>query len=164
MNYLPQASENPKIISIFVKFCEATSKHSSVHWCLALKGQRHQIFCFRYFHELSSPSLWKSENLLHLWTFCMRGNLRICGPNIFCNLRIWDLLTQIYCGPTTSTNLKILFLSVYQKCSNSNFYQIKNSASQTCSWLLDSFAIFLKRFLILSVLQWKLCRFAICGF
>ncbi len=34
-----------------------------------------------------------------------------------------------------------LLTSTYLKCSNSNFYQIKKSAKQTCSWLLDSFAI-----------------------
>jgi hypothetical protein len=38
----------------------------------------------------------------------------------------------------------LLFLGCAEqdlKCSNSNFYQIKNSAKQTCSQLLDSFAI-----------------------
>ncbi len=124
--------------------------HSCVRWCFGLKGHCHKIFCFRYFHESSSPKPLKIrkfvdlQNLLHLRTFRMWGNLRICGPNIFCNLRICDLLTQIYCGPTTSANLKILYFSAYKyipKCFNSNFYHIKNSAKQTSSWLLDSFAI-----------------------
>jgi hypothetical protein len=34
-----------------------------------------------------------------------------------------------------------LFTNTYLKCSNSNLYQIKNSANQTCNQLLDSFAI-----------------------
>ncbi len=127
-----------------------TSMHSCVRWCFALKGQCHEIFCFRYLHEPSSPKPLKIckfvdlQNVLHLRTFRMWGNLRICEPNIFCNLQICDLLTQIYCGPTISTNLKILYfllINLYLKCSNSNFYQIKNSAKKTCSWLLDSFAI-----------------------
>ncbi len=50
-----------------------------------------------------------------------------------------------------------LLTSTFLKCSNSNFYQTKNFAKQTCSCFLDSFAIkggdFLKRCLILSVLQ-----------
>ncbi len=123
--------------------------HSCVRWCFNLQGQCHKIFCFRYFHESSSPKPLKIrkfvdlQNLLHLRTFHMWGNLRICGPNIFCNLRICDLLTQIYCGPATSGIWKFcifLLINTYLKCSNSNFYQIKNSAKQTCSWLLDSFA------------------------
>ncbi len=121
--------------------------HSCVRWCFALKGQCHKIFCFRFIHESSSPKPLKIckfvdlQNLLHLRTFCMWGNLRICGPNIFCNLRNCDLLTQIYCGPTISANLIFLLINSYLKRSNSNFYQKKNSAKQTCSSLLDSFAI-----------------------
>ena len=96
--------------------------------------------------------------------------IAICRPNIFCDLWIGDLLTQICCRLTTSANLQIHYFSAYKyipKCSNSNFYQIKNSAKRTYSRLLDSFAIkggiFLKRCLILSVLWWKICRLTICG-
>jgi hypothetical protein len=76
----------------------------------------------------------------------MWGNLQICEPNIFCTLRICDLLTQIYCGPAISDKSEnslffFLLINLYLKCSNSNFSQIKNSAKKTCSWLLDSFAI-----------------------
>ena len=39
---------------------------------------------------------------------------RICGPNIFCNLLICDLRTQIFCGLKTSTNLLILYFSPYK--------------------------------------------------
>jgi hypothetical protein len=68
----------------------------------------------------------------------------ICRPNIFCNFWICDLLTQICCGLKTSANLQILYFSAYNtnlKYSNSNLYQIKNSAKQTCRLLLNSFAI-----------------------
>jgi hypothetical protein len=71
-----------------------------------------------------------------MWEIC---RFAICGPNIYCDLRICDLLTQIYSGLTTSANLKILFFLLTNltntnlKCSNSNFQQIKISAKQTCS-------------------------------
>ena len=153
--------------------------HSCVCWCFALKGQCHKIFCFRYFHESSSPKPLKIrkfvdlKNLLHLRTFRNWGILRIC-----------DLLTQIYCGPTISTNLKILYfllINLYLKCSNSNFYQIKNSAKHTYSRLLDSFATkggnFFKKmfnslclmvenlqiFNLRTISPTKFCGFAICG-
>jgi hypothetical protein len=90
----------------------------------------------------------------------------IWGPNIFCDLRICDLLTQIFCGLKTPANLQkkffiFLLTNTYIEYSNSNFYQIKDSAKQTCSRLLDSFKK--ERRLIFSVLWWKICGFAICG-
>ncbi len=79
------------------------------------------------------------------------------------------------CRPKFVADLKLLqickffiFLlkNTYLKCSNSNFYQIKNSAKQTSRQLLDSFAIkggnFLEICLILSVLWWKIWK-KFCG-
>ncbi len=124
-----------------------TSVHSCVCWCFSLKGQYHKIFASGFFHESSSSKPLKIlQNLLHFRTFRMCGNLWICNlrTQFFCNLRNCDLLTQICCRLTTSANLQIHYFSACKymlKCSNSNFYQIKNSAKRTYSWLLDSFAI-----------------------
>ena len=124
------------------------------------------------------PGLGKSANLWTNKTCYICGPsacVAICsfsnfGPNIFCNFQICDLLTQICCGLKTSANLQILYFlltNTYLKCSNSNFYERKNSAKQTSRQLIDSFAIkggnFVERCLILSVLWWKICGFAICG-
>jgi hypothetical protein len=52
----------------------------------------------------------------------------ILGPNIFCNLQICDLRSQLFCGLKTFTNPQLLYFSPYKyipKCSNLNFYQIK---------------------------------------
>ncbi len=85
--------------SIFIKFCEVTSMHSFVSCCFALKGQCHKIFYFRY-HTFG--------DLPHVGQF---ADLR---TQYFCNLRICDLLTQIYCRPNISANLKILYFSAYK--------------------------------------------------
>ncbi len=48
------------LISIFgstVAFTLSISQELAVF--LSLKGQFHEIFCFRYFHESPSPELWK---------------------------------------------------------------------------------------------------------
>ncbi len=89
-------------IGIFIKFCEVTSVHSSMRWCFALKGQCHKIFCFRFFSWITFSQA--SENpqicgrtkfvtfadLPHVWQF---ADLRFADPDIFCDLRICDLLT-----------------------------------------------------------------------
>jgi hypothetical protein len=89
------------------------------------------------------------QNLLHLRTFCKCGNLQICDLRTLYFLRFAD--PNFFCG------LKTLQI---RKCSNSNFYKIKNSAKQTCSRFLDSFAMkggnFCKRCFILSVYSGKL--------
>ncbi len=133
---------------------------------LCFKGTVSQDILLQvFFMNLLPPSLWKSTNL---GTFVG-------------HLRIWDLWTQYFlqlpiCCRKFIADLQLpqiweffilLLTNTYLKCSNSNFYQIKNSGKQTCRWLLDSFAIkggnFLKRCLILSVLWWKIFGFAICG-
>ncbi len=132
-----------------------------------------QDFLFQdFFHESSSSKPLKIHKFvdLKICDICGPSTCRaisgfeICGPNIFCDLRI--------CWPKFIANLQLpqiweififLVTNTYLKCSNSNFYQIK----KTCNWLLDSIAIkggnFLKRCLILSFLRWKICGFAICG-
>jgi hypothetical protein len=127
------------------------------------KGTVSQEFLLQvFFMNHLPPSLWKSANL---WTYKI---CHICGPSAggaICDLRI--------CWPKFIADLQLsqiwdffifLLTNTYLKCSNANFFQIKNSAKQTCSWLLDSFAIkegnfFLNMFNSL----WKICRFAICG-
>ncbi len=37
------------IFSIFIKFCEVISVHFYVRWYFSLKGQCHEIVCFRFF-------------------------------------------------------------------------------------------------------------------
>jgi hypothetical protein len=75
---------------------------------------------------------WDLQNLLHLRTFRMWGNLQICDlrTQYFCDLRICDLLTQIYYGPTTSANLKILYFSANKHLKFSNSNQCCGSGSQ----------------------------------
>ncbi len=147
--------------------------HSCVRWCFALKGQCHKIFSSKFFHESSSPKP-------HLWayTICYIADLRHVWQ--FADLQFADPIFFVrFANPILVANLQLLqickififlFSNTYLKCSNSNFYQIKKTAKQTCNQLLDSFAIkggnFKKR---LSVLWWKTCRleicsFAICGF
>ena len=147
-----------------------TSVHSCVRWCFALKGQCQKIFSFRYFSWIILPQPLKirkvvdSQNVLHLLTFHMSGNLEICELQTdpiffvrFANFRFADpIFVAVLKLPQIFKFFIFLFTNTYLKCANSNFYQIKNSAKQTCSWLLYSFAIkrgnFFKRCLILSVL------------
>jgi hypothetical protein len=142
----------------------------------SLKGTVWQDFLLQvFFMNHLPPGLGKATNL---WTYiicyiCVLSAICIFAiyrPNIFCNFQICDLLTQIFAGLKLLQICKFfifLLTNTYLKCSNSNFYQIKNSAKQTSSWLLDGFAIkgmnFLKRCAILSVFWWKICGFAICG-
>ncbi len=96
------------------------------------------------------PSLWKSANL---WTYkicyiCGPSaygaicGFEICGSNIFCNLRIcWPKFIADLQLPQIWEFFIFLLTNTYLKCANSNFYQIKISVKQTCSWLLDSFAL-----------------------
>jgi hypothetical protein len=71
----------------------------------------------------------------------------ICRPNIFRKLQICIF---VICGPDFLADLKLsqirnffnfLLTNTFLKCSNLNFYKIKNSAKQICSRILDSFAI-----------------------
>ncbi len=106
----------------------------------------------------------------------------ICGPSTcgaicgFADPIFFAICEFAICWPKFIADLQLqqlwkffmfMLINTYLKCSTSIFYLIKNSAKQTCSWLLDSFAIkggnFVKRCLILSVLKWKICRFAVCG-
>ncbi len=123
------------------------SMHSCVRWCFALKGQCHKIFCFRYFHESSSPKPLKIRKFVDL-QICY-----ICGPSTcgaICGFADPIFLQFAICWPKFIVDLQLpqilkffifLLINTYLKCSNSNCYQIQNSAKQTCSWLLDSFAI-----------------------
>jgi hypothetical protein len=145
------------------------------------------MFCFKvtvsqdfllqvFFMNHLPPCLWKSANLwtFKIWHICGPSacgaicGFEICWPNIFCDLQIcWPKFIADLQLPQIWEFFIFLLANTYLKCSNSNFYQMKNSAKQTCSWLLDSFAIkggnLKKRCLILSVLWWKICGFAICG-
>ena len=142
------------------------SVRSYVRWCFALKGQCHKIFCFRYFHESLSPKALKIhklvdwQNLLHCSDLSHAGQFSDLGTQYF-----FAICGFVICWPKFIADLQLpqiwkffifLLMNTYLKCSNLNFYQIKNSAKQTCSWLLYSFAIkrgnFFKRCLILSVL------------
>ncbi len=106
-----------------------------------------QVFSWIIFSQASeNPQICGLTNLLHLRTFHMRGNLRICEPDNF--LQFADLqfadpnLLRTYNFHKSKNSLFFcLWIHRYLKCSNSNFYQIKNSVKQTCSWPLDSFAI-----------------------
>jgi hypothetical protein len=137
-----------------------------------------RFFAFRFFSWIIFPQA--------------SGNLQICGltklvtfadlPHVW-QFAVFQISDPIFfaifkfaiCWPKFVADLKLLqickfliFLltNTYLKCSNSNFYQIKNSAKQTSRQLLDSFVLkggnFLERCLILSVLWWKICGFAIC--
>ncbi len=103
-------------------------------------------------------------NLPHVWQF---ANLLFVDPIFFAICRFVICWSTFFCELKTTENPQIRFFllsNTYLKCSNSKFYQIKNSAKQTCCRLLDNFAKkrgnFLKRCLILSVLWWKICRLA----
>ncbi len=131
--------------SILIKFCEVTSRYTCVRWCFALKGQRHRIFCFRFFSEIIFLQTSKNPQICgltkfftfadfpHVWQFAdLRfADLRfadpiffaicgfvICWPNLFANLKLMKIF-KIFIFLLTNT---------YLKCSNSNFYQIQNSA------------------------------------
>jgi hypothetical protein len=71
-----------------------------------------------------------------VWQF---ANLQFVDPIFFAIC--WS---TFFCELKTTANPQIHFFlltNTYLKCSNSKFYQIKNSAKQTCWWLLDNFAI-----------------------
>jgi hypothetical protein len=63
--------------------------------------------------------------------------LRICEPDNF--LQFADLqfadpnLLRTYNFHKSKIFFNFLLMNTYLKCSNSNVYQIKNSAKQTCS-------------------------------
>ncbi len=103
--------------SIFIKFCEVTSRHSCVSWCFALKGQCHKIFCSRFFSGIIFPQA--SENpqicgltklvtfadLPHVWQFAdlqfavpiffaIRG-FAICWPKFLADLKIPQICKKI---------------------------------------------------------------------
>ncbi len=132
------------------------------------------------------PRLLKSANLWTYKIFDICGpsacgatcRFEICGPNTFCYLRIcWPKFIADLQLPQIWEFFIFLLTNTYLKCSNSIFYQIKISAKQTCSWLLDSFAIkggnFFKKILSYGgkfadwqFADWltnKICGFAICG-
>ncbi len=82
--------------SIFFKFCEATSVHSCVRWCFALKGQCHKIFCFIFFSWIIFPQA--SENpqicgLTKLVTFADLPHVRQ-----FAKLQFADPIFFAICG------------------------------------------------------------------
>ena len=138
-----------------------------------------RFFAFRFFSWIIFPQASGNPQICVLTKFVTFADL----PHVwqFADLQISDpLFFAIFkfaiSWPKFVADLKLLqickffiFLltNTYLKFSNSNFYQIKNSAKQTSRQLLDSFAIkggnFLKRCSILSVFWWKICRFAICG-
>jgi hypothetical protein len=71
-----------------------------------------------------------------VWQF---ANLQFVDPIFFAIC--WS---TFFCELKTTANPQIHFFlltNTYLKCSNSKFYQIKNSAKQTCWRLLDNFAI-----------------------
>ncbi len=123
----------------------------SALWCFALKGQCHKIFCFRFFLWIIFLQASENPQIWGLTKFVTFADL----PNVwqFVDLRLADsILFAIFgfaiCWPKFVADLKLpqickffIFLptETYLKCSNSNFYQIKNSAKQQPN--LDSFAI-----------------------
>ncbi len=159
--------------------------HSCVRWCFALKGQCHQIFSFKFFQWIIFPQasenlhicgltqfvtfadlrhVWQFADLRHVWQF---ADLQFADPIFFVRFVDFQFANLIFVADLQLPQICkfFMFTNTYLKCSNSNFYQIKNSAKQTCNQLLDSFAIkggnLKKR---LSVLWLKTCRFEICGF
>ncbi len=144
------------------------------------KGTVSQDFLLQvFFMNHLPPSLWKSANLwtFKIWHICGHSacgaicGFEICGPNIFCDLRIfWPKFIADLQLPQIWKFFIFLLANRYLKCSNSNFYQMKNSAKQTCSWLLDSFVIkggnFFKKmfnYLCLMVENLRICNLRICN-
>ncbi len=88
----------------------------------------------------------------------------------FADLRFADPIFFAICGtnyiglPQIRKFFIFLLSNIYLKFSNSNFYEIKNSAKPSCGRVLGSFVIlggiFLTRCFIISVLWWKICGFA----
>jgi hypothetical protein len=76
-----------------------------------LKGTVSQDFLLQVFSRIVFPQASENPQILGLTKFVTFadlphvGQFAICGPNIFCDLRICDLLTQIYYAPTTSAKL-----------------------------------------------------------
>ncbi len=110
------------------------------------QGTVSQDFSFRFFSWIIFPQASENPQICGLTKFVTFVDLppvgqvcgfEICGPNIFCDLRIcWPkFIAQIW------EFCIFLLTNTYLKCSTSNFYQTKNSAKHTCRWLLDSFAI-----------------------
>ncbi len=95
-------------------------------------------------------SLWKSANLC-TYKICYICRPSACGAICgFADPIFFAICGFGICWPKYIVDLQLpqiwkffifLLINTYLKCSNSNFYQIKNSAKQTSSWLLDSFAI-----------------------
>ncbi len=130
--------------SIFIKFCDISAFLCALMF--SLMGQCHKIFSFRFFSWIILPQA--SENpqiceltkfvtfadLPHVWQF---GDLRIADPIFFvrfANLRFADpIFVADLQLPQICKFFIFLFTNTYLKCTNSNFYQIKNSAKQACS-------------------------------
>ena len=111
------------------------------------KGTVSQDFCFRLFSWIIFPQAYENPqicglakfftfaDLSHMWQFV---DLGFADPIFFA------ICIFVICWPKFVADWKLLqifkffiFLltNTYLKCSNSNFYQIKNSAKQNCSWL-----------------------------
>ncbi len=92
--------------------------------------------------QIANPQICELTNfvifadLRHAWQF---ANLRFCRhyflqfayPHFFANLKLLQIRKFFI----------FLLTNTYLKCSNSKFYQIKNSAKQTCCQLSYNFAI-----------------------
>jgi hypothetical protein len=120
----------------------------------------------------ASSAYRKSTNLRTYKIFYICGpsacvaicGFEICRPNFSGDLRICVLRTQFFAElklPQIWNFFIFLLTNIDLKFYNSHFFKIKNSFKQTFGRLLDIFAI--KGDFILSVLWWKICRFAICG-
>jgi hypothetical protein len=107
-----------------------------------------QVFLLTIFPQaFENPQIWGLTKFVtfadpvHVWQFADLGfadpiffaifGFAICWPNFVADLKL-PQICKFFIFLLTNTNLKY---------SNSNLYQIKNSAKQTCRWLLDSFAI-----------------------
>ncbi len=106
----------------------------------------------------------KSANLrtYKIWHICGSSEgvaicgFAICGPSTFLLFAYLIIFADLKL-PQICKLCIFLLINLYLKCSNLNFYSIKNLAKQTCSRLLRSL------FRLFSDLWWKICGLAICG-
>ena len=115
------------------------------------KGTVSQDFLLQVFSWIIFPQASKNPQICGLTKFVTFADLPHVGQfGGFADPIFFAICRFAICWPKFIADLQFrqiwkffifLLINSYLKCSNSNFYQIKNSAKQTCRWLLDSFAI-----------------------
>ncbi len=124
-----------------------TSMHSDVR-LFCFKGTVSQDFLLQVFSWTIFPQACENQQICGLTKFVTFADFSHVGQ--FADLIFFAICRFAICWPKFIADLQLpqilkffifRLINTYLKCSNSNFYQIKNSAKQTCSWTLDSFAI-----------------------